>query len=113
MNMRVKFYGSNPLVRATAGKTAVMYGPVLYCAESKDNEKPLFTLRPDKKAGYELRFDEYFCADRITLKAFSSSPSDSLYFSGEIQSEECTLELIPYYAFANRGECDMSVWFNT
>ena len=30
----------------------------------------------------------------------------------EIEEVETTLSLIPYFAFANRGESDMNVWFS-
>jgi DUF1680 family protein len=36
--------------------------------------------------------------------------SDALYSSRAPRREEITLRMIPYHAFANRGESDMRVW---
>ena len=38
--------------------------------------------------------------------------ADGLYNNEPTESPETRIHLIPYYAFANRGESDMQVWLN-
>ena len=44
--------------------------------------------------------------------AYTPKQTDELYFDANDALEEQDLKLIPYYAFANRGESDMLIWFN-
>lgn len=38
---------------------------------------------------------------------------EGLYYTGNRpREEECSIRLIPYYAWANRGEGEMRVWLN-
>ena len=40
-------------------------------------------------------------------------PEDApLYSEGLVEYEPTKVKMIPYYAFANRGECEMLVWHN-
>jgi DUF1680 family protein len=44
-------------------------------------------------------------------KGYTISYTDDLYFDADdIQLEERDVKLIPYYAFANRGDSSMLVW---
>lgn len=123
MCMIPKFVAANPKVRADAGKLAVTYGPLVYCAEGIDNNEPLFDLKIDPKlydrydsfGGFEAEFDPLFDAPVFTGKAKTADYDDKqLYYDAEFAKEkETTLRLIPYFAFANRGESDMRVWFDS
>ena len=48
----------------------------------------------------------------VTLKSVYERPkeTDNLYYEAYDDFEEIPLTLIPYYAFANRGETEMQVW---
>ena len=111
MNMRVKFYHADSRVRSCAGKAAVMYGPVLYCAEAIDNGDCLFNLSVIKNGNYDVKyFDEYF-ANVIETDGIRREYNNSLYSSADDVTEATVrIKLIPYFAFANRGESDMAVW---
>ena len=80
------------------GKAAVTYGPFVLCAEGVDNGGDLdnITLTKEKAA---VNFDGAFADFDVTVPALKNG-------------KPYELKMIPYYAFANRGETDMSVWFD-
>lgn len=113
MNMTVKFYHAHTGVRSCAGKTAVMYGPVLYCAEGVDNGDGLFNLTVLKNGNYDVKYSEEYCANVIEIDGEKREYSASLYSSADDMTvNPVRIKLIPYFAFANRGESDMAVWLS-
>ena len=106
---------ADPAVRADCAKTAVMYGPILYCAEKVDNAFMLADARIDGaeiKAAYSPIFDASVLKTSVRLTDRSSVRA--LYFPlKELTTVEAEMTLIPYFGFANRGESDMRVWFKT
>ena len=46
-NMKPELYVANTGVRADSGKVALMYGPVVYCAEGVDNNFSIMSFRLD------------------------------------------------------------------
>jgi len=100
---------ANPLVDRDAGKCAILAGPLVYCAEGKDNDSHLRRFRVPEKLEYEFKNDEELGTKDMIIKAEKLAECDNLYsFSREYKPEK--LRLIPYFAFANRGETDMAVW---
>lgn len=113
--MEIRLMRADSRVRENQGKVAVVKGPVVYCAEEVDNGKNLHLLylMPEQKlwmgtvqiAGQSL--------PAVEAKAMRYVPAiqEELYFPYQTpQFEETKLCLIPYYAWANRGENEMSVW---
>ena len=112
--MKPLFYAANPAVRADAGKAAMQYGPVVYCLESVDNGGELFDLTVDTAGTLEISFDPYFGVNTITLSATRTDKETfaALYkLAKPVSSVPAKAKFIPYFAFANRGEADMTVWF--
>ena len=114
--MEVRIYQADSRVREDIGKAAVAYGPLVYCLEEKDNGKELHLLTLDSDA--EAVTESYVIAGEEVL---------SVLLDGYRQQEEkgehqlyrplkkameapVRLRFIPYYAWANRGENEMSVW---
>ena len=93
-------------VRVDRGMKAVTYGPFVMCLEGVDNGGRLadveltgkFTVGRDE----ELGLPSVYC-DAVRVD------TDSLY-SDNIAEKPFRAKLIPYFAFANRGECDMRIW---
>lgn len=115
VNFEIKpvWYASTPEVRHCAGKTALMLGPVLYCAEKCDNSFDLWKFSPDVKAQPEIVFDEYFGENIILAKGTVTEGGAKLYQDlSSLTYKAVTLKMIPYAGFANRGESDMRVWFD-
>ncbi len=80
------------------GKAAVTYGPFVMCAEGVDNGGDLDGIKLTKEKA-AVNFDGAFAGFDITAPALKNG-------------EPYELKMIPYYAFANRGATDMSVWFD-
>lgn len=111
LDMPVTCIKSNMLVHENAGRVAVTRGPVVYCAESVDNFKNLKTVLIDTTATFEVSECE-FILPSIIANAYKEKKSDDLYsVIGDDDYEKTKLNLIPYYAFANRGEAEMLIWF--
>jgi DUF1680 family protein len=117
MPMPVRAVRAHPLVTADAGKIALMRGPLVYCLESADNG--------DQVRAYAVRSQEAFSTQHhqellggITVvkgSAWTFEPqnwNDTLYRAvTEVPAPKATeFTAIPYYANANRGPVNMTVW---
>lgn len=101
--MPVRRVVARPEVAADRGRFAVQRGPLVYCAEGVDNEAPVRdTIFPE-----ETRFEIEWQPDlleglvRITMHG------------GQVGKDAAQLQLVPYYAWANRGAAEMLVWYPT
>jgi DUF1680 family protein len=113
---------ANPLVEETLNQVAVQHGPLIYCLESNDLPAgvPLKDVALSLAAGTEgvvFQRERIVNSDvlTLTLPAFASKTApwraDQLY--REVRApvvEPIRLKLVPYYAWGNRGDTDMSVW---
>ena len=92
---------------------SVVRGPVVYCAEGVDNDCRLDDLYIDPAAPITERFEEDLLGGVVTLTvpAKCRRQKDSLYYELLTEERDASLKMIPYYAWANREESDMSVWF--
>ena len=112
--MAPTFITAHPAVRADAGKTALQYGPLIYCMEGVDNGADLFDLVIDAAAPADIRFDSFFGANTVTLQGTrTANAADAPLYQQTLtpQRARVPVTFVPYYAFANRGESDMAVWF--
>lgn len=101
---------ANAQVMRDAGKCAVIAGPLVYCAEKIDNDGDLFTYCINDGFDFAYENNSVLGTRDIVLLTERAKSTDSLYsFSREY--EDSSLHMIPYFAFANRGETDMAVWF--
>ncbi len=115
MPMDVQVLSANPKVREDIGKVAISRGPVVYCMEEADNGKDLHMLRLGSKRDFQASFDPNFFGGMTTItvtgEKLTDCGCDILYRpDAEPVYEEKTLKWIPYYAWANRGVGEMSVW---
>jgi DUF1680 family protein len=116
LDMPAVLLESNPLVEETKNQVAVKRGPVIYCLESPD--------LPQQKV-----FDVVIPASiRLTPVAMKLDKGNIMALTGQAQLEQhnnwgntlykelnttlkpVAIKLIPYYAWANRGQSDMTVW---
>jgi DUF1680 family protein len=105
--MPVRRVAANEAVEEDRGRVAVERGPLVYCAEGPDNDgrvsnvvladgSPLVAeARPDLLDGV------------IVIKGEAETLSEK---GGKTIAEKKALTLIPYYAWANRGKGEMTVW---
>lgn len=81
-------------VAAKAGLMAIQYGPVVYCAEEIDNRQDVLEAQVSESSRFKARFKP-----------------DLLGGVNMLEGEG--LNLVPYYAWANRGAGKMNVWFKS
>lgn len=109
LDMPVRIISANRRIHSDAGRIAVMRGPVVYCAEGIDNGADIKSIALPAESAFELAESE-FLLPILKTEAYRPFESDSLYYEAVDDYEKIPLTLIPYYAFANRGESEMQVW---
>ena len=102
---------ANENVLRNACRVAVMRGPVVYCAESTDNFVPLHSICIPPEFAYSLKSGRSGLP-HICISAYALKSGTALYSALKPEKVPVSINLIPYSYFANRGECDMRVWFN-
>ena len=110
-NISPRFVVSAPGVHDNAGRTALMYGPVVYCVEGVDNEGDIFGLSVNTSSAFEIIPDNYFSLPTIVADGYAKVDNGSLYSNiNSVKYEAKKIKFIPYYGMENRGETDMLVW---
>ncbi len=109
MEMPVKVVQANRQVHDCAGRIAVTRGPVVYCIEGVDNGEDLKSVSIDIHGAFSEE-DRPFYFPTLRTTGYRPASSDQLYADASENVEAFSLRLIPYYAFANRGETEMQVW---
>lgn len=103
--MHVHFNKADNRVKADSGKIAVTKGPLVYCAEEIDNQ-----ISPQQFIINES-------SENIQEGFFKEGELKEIPFinllSARIHNKPKALKLIPYYAWNNRGDNAMLVWFFT
>ncbi len=102
---------ADPRIIRAAHRMAIMRGPVVYCAEGVDNGENLhgFAVSPDFT--WEEQESDLFGLPTLTVSTKRLAHFEGGLYSHEMpKRQDSTLKLIPYSAFANRGESDMTVW---
>lgn len=118
LDMTVKFMQANNRVSADYGQVAVQRGPIVYAAEEADNPAPLWQYRVDPSVAPTYQYDKKLLngVGIVTVAATkpASDASDApLYQPLQLANDMATkLKLIPYYAWANRENGQMRVWFH-
>ncbi|HEY2348182.1 MAG TPA: beta-L-arabinofuranosidase domain-containing protein [Puia sp.] len=108
--MEVKRIHANKKVKSDIGKVALQRGPLIFCAEGIDNNGRVANFVLPDKALFNTEFRPDLLNGVITIK--SHVPGISIEEGGQgVQMEMKTFTAIPYYAWANRGNGEMIVWF--
>ncbi|MFW6107380.1 MAG: glycoside hydrolase family 127 protein [bacterium] len=113
--MRVRLVEAHPRVEACRGKVAVMRGPVVYCLESPDLPDGVGLVQVALPADVELapRHDPQLLGGVTVLEgeARAEPLGSPLYAEAKPdRGRRVAVRLIPYYAWANRGPSEMTVW---
>jgi len=108
--MEVRRVHANPLVKDDLGKVALQRGPVMYCAEWQDNNGKASNIVVPTSASFSASYQPGLLRGVTTLTA--TVPTVQLDASGtSVSTVPGKLTAIPYYAWANRGKGEMTVWF--
>ena len=101
----------HPYITDVQGKVCLTYGPLVLCAESIDNPHLRSVGVGDlSQANVCIAYGSpsVLTAD---LPTTYQCPATALYAYHKSKTDKTVLRLIPYFAWANRGESDMKVWF--
>jgi DUF1680 family protein len=92
-----------------------MRGPVVYCLEEIDNGPDLHRVRISENAEFTVvKEEELNGITALYCMGFKELPGEGELYR-PVRSrrfETIKLKFIPYYAWANRGEGEMTVWIN-
>lgn len=105
---------ANPQVRADAGKTAIMRGPLVYCLEEADNGANLPCIYADTDAELTEEKSDLFGGTVLVKgkgkRIREASWQGGLYSTKKPELEETEFTAVPYCYWNNRGEGEMLVW---
>jgi DUF1680 family protein len=116
LDMPATLIESNPLVEESRNQVAVKRGPVVYCLESSDlpNQRIFDVMISSslkfRPVPFKINNDDIVAltAEGTILK--NNEWKNTLYRELNTSDKPVTLKLIPYYAWANRGKTEMTVW---
>jgi DUF1680 family protein len=115
--MQPRLVESNPLVEETRNQVAVIRGPVVYCLESPDLPAGVRFSEVVIPANVQFRprFEKQLLGGVTVLEGKAklvkhADWSGLLYRNVSPDGGSVDIQLIPYYAWANRGISFMSVW---
>lgn len=119
MDMPIRILTANAKVREDIGKAAIARGPIIYCLEEADNGKDLHlcrldlqTLKPEEiQTETSEELGHPMTVLKVPARRIIPAESAELYRPYQPDQEQAvTLRMVPYYAWNNRGEGEMSVW---
>ncbi|MFI3317658.1 MAG: beta-L-arabinofuranosidase domain-containing protein [Rikenellaceae bacterium] len=115
--MRPIINEANPMVEEVRNQVAISYGPLAYCIEGKDLPAKVkidnLILPLDTK--FDVKYEENLLGGVKTITADAlvrknSFDKSELYAPIQAGYEPVKIKYIPYYAWSNRGEYEMSVF---
>jgi uncharacterized protein len=116
LDMPATLLESNPLVEETKNQVTVKRGPIVYCLESPDlPQQNIFNVlipAAIKLQPVPMKIDNgnvmALTGEAKILQ--NSNWKNMLYKEVNTNTTAIKIKLIPYYAWANRGQTDMTVW---
>lgn len=107
-DMKPRVVKANRKVEADRGRVAIERGPLVYCAEWPDNDFNVHNILLNQHPSFQVveRPDLLYGIHEIT----TDTQALSYDAAGKLAVRDVKLTLIPYYAWAHRGEGDMEVW---
>lgn len=116
--MSAQLLEAHPLVEETRNQVAVRRGPIVYCLESVDlpNDVAIENVTISPSAKFQSRYAADLLGGTAVLegKAYffdGGNWGKNLYRKIPPQKpKEINVRLIPYYAWDNRGDSEMTVW---
>ncbi len=107
--MPVREIAANPNIADDRGKIALQRGPLVYCTEWADNKDlKILAVSLNEKNSYSTKF----VADLLNGVTIIQTKGNNSKEAASSGSEQPIITAIPYYAWANRGQGEMSVWQN-
>ena len=117
MAMPTELLESNPLVEENRNQVAVKRGPIVYCLESPDmpTSTRVFDVAIPSSATFKPVATQLENSPITMLETNGVLVNDKnwekqLYRPLSQPKKTVPLKLIPYYAWANRGQSEMTIW---
>lgn len=111
IDIRPELIMAHPFVISDIGKAALRRGPVVYCAEAVDNGGKVHNLVLDRSSVRDAVCENDVSGlPALIVDGAEFITDGSLYSPLEEHYRSRKIRMIPYYSFANRGECDMLVF---
>ncbi|MBO4664108.1 MAG: glycoside hydrolase family 127 protein [Bacteroidaceae bacterium] len=107
-DMEARTVRANGKVSADKGRVSVERGPIVYCAEWPDNTCDVLSALINQEPKFTLGSKDIQNTKVVTL----TTDAQTLNFNkaGKLEAKDERLVLIPYYAWAHRGNGKMTVW---
>ena len=117
MAMPTELLESNPLVEENRNQVALKRGPIVYCLESPDmpTSTRVFDVAIPSSATFKPVATQLENSPITVLETNGVLVNDKnwekqLYRPLSQPKKTVPLKLIPYYAWANRGQSEMTIW---
>lgn len=121
INFSPTLWEANPLVEETVNQVTIKYGPLVYCVESNDLPEGVrledVALSLTTPAGFTAQREKIAGADVLTFTLNGLALPRRDWVKGELYRpvtpaapRAVTIKAVPYYAWGNRGDTEMSVW---
>lgn len=117
LDMPATLMESNPLVEETRNQVAVKRGPIVYCLESADLQpgQPVFSMAIPASIKLtpkpmKIENSTVMMLEGEARQLVNTGWTNTLYKTLNNTQKPVAIKLVPYYAWANRGKTDMTVW---
>ncbi|MBC7947402.1 MAG: glycoside hydrolase family 127 protein [Chitinophagaceae bacterium] len=116
LDMPAVLIESNPLVEETRNQVSVKRGPMVYCLESSDlpQQKVFDVVIPAnikfQPVAMTIANGKVMALNGEARLIDRNHWENTLYKEVNTSLKPVRVKLIPYYAWANRGKTDMTVW---
>lgn len=117
LDMPATLMAANPLVEENKNQVALKKGPIVYCLESTDlgPGQTIADITVPAKTIWQPKSMQIGNEEIIALQGIAHLQQhqqwhNTLYQELNNNSKPITIKLIPYFAWANRGKSEMSVW---
>jgi DUF1680 family protein len=101
--MPVRRVAAHPAVTDNLGRVAIQRGPLVYAAEAIDNEGAVLDLVLEPEPAFAATFDPDRLGGVVVIRGRASRAAE-----GGLSNHQ--LVAVPYFAWANRGPGEMTVW---
>ena len=108
-DMTPRLVEANAAVRENVGRAALMRGPIVYCMEGRDNGGALSSLFLPENAVFTEEPSAYG-VPVLRTTGFRRKSCKGLYAPLHYGFDDTDMTFIPYFAYANRGVDEMTVW---
>jgi DUF1680 family protein len=119
--MPARLVEANPLVEETRNQVAIIRGPIVYCLESTDLPAGVRVqaVRVPRDGRWAARRESNLLGGVAVVEGAGVASAPTADWNGQLYRDvspsadrSIDLKLIPYFAWANRGKSEMSVWLS-